>query len=97
MDETHFSLLLSTLLSSNIRDLTLDQNPLIPENLLGYLLTDDTLLKHLSLRMNGIGDVGAKALATSLKTNRTLLSLNLWYNKIDVDGAVDLAEVCVDI
>jgi Ran GTPase-activating protein (RanGAP) involved in mRNA processing and transport len=96
MEEAHFSLLLSTILSSNIRSLALDQNPSIPENLLAYLITDDSPLKYLTLRMNKITDAGAKAIAMSLKTNRGLVTLDLWDNAIGKDGAADLAEVIVD-
>ncbi|KAJ3171946.1 hypothetical protein HK101_011199 [Irineochytrium annulatum] len=93
LEEAHFSLILSTVLSSNVRNLAIDQNPLIPDHLFSYLITDDSLIKSLSLRMNRIGDAGAKAIAGSLKSNRVLTSLNLWDNMVGKDGAIDIAEV----
>ncbi|KAJ3328328.1 Leucine-rich repeat-containing protein 71 [Blyttiomyces sp. JEL0837] len=93
LEESHFSLLLSTILSSNVKSLSVDQNPGIPQHLFAYLVTDDSSLKHLSLRMNNITDAGAKALAGALKTNRGLISLNLWDNRIGKEGAADFAEV----
>jgi Ran GTPase-activating protein (RanGAP) involved in mRNA processing and transport len=80
-------------LSANIRILSIDNNPGISEHLFGYLVSEDSALKHLSLRMNGIQDAGAKVIATGLKTNKNLISLSLWKNCIGKEGAGDLAEV----
>ncbi|KAJ3109206.1 Leucine-rich repeat-containing protein 71 [Phlyctochytrium planicorne] len=92
LEEPHFSVILSTVLSSNIRYLSIDQNPGIPEHLFAYLVTEESSLKSLSLRMNKIGDVGGKAIGTALKTNRVLTSLNLWGNSIGKEGVADIAE-----
>ncbi|KAJ3140902.1 hypothetical protein HK100_008441 [Physocladia obscura] len=83
---------LVAVLSSNIRLIALDENPDIPETLYGYLLSEDSLIKHLSLRMNRITDVGAKMIASTLKINRTMQSLNLFMNCIGKDGAADFAD-----
>ncbi|TPX71415.1 hypothetical protein SpCBS45565_g01052 [Spizellomyces sp. 'palustris'] len=92
LDETHFSLLLTTVLSANIRVLSLDRNPLIPEHLWPYLITEESSVRSLSLRSNNIGDAGLKGLAEQLKSNRVLVSLSLWNNKITKEGAEHLAE-----
>ncbi|KAJ3044315.1 Leucine-rich repeat-containing protein 71 [Rhizophlyctis rosea] len=88
----HFTSLLPIILSTPIRFLTLDQNPLIPDTSFALLLTDDSSLQSVSLRSNGITDAGAKALAQALKTNRVLTNLNLWDNSIGKEGAEALAD-----
>ncbi|KAJ3216732.1 Leucine-rich repeat-containing protein 71 [Dinochytrium kinnereticum] len=92
LQETHFPPILTTILSTNIRNLSIDQNPSIPDHLFAYLISEESSLKTLSLRMNKIGDIGAKAIAGALKTNRVLMNLNLWGNAIGREGAGDLAE-----
>ena len=52
---------------------------------------NDPSLTSLDLFRNGIGDDGAKALATALKTNTWLTSLELGFNSIGADGATALA------
>ncbi|KAI9093064.1 hypothetical protein DFS34DRAFT_567948, partial [Phlyctochytrium arcticum] len=92
LDELHFPLLLNTILSTNIRVLTLDENPNIPEHLFAYLLSEESSIRSLSIRSNNIGDVGAKAISEQLRINRMLSHLNLWNNKITKEGAEALAE-----
>ncbi|KAI8616896.1 hypothetical protein BC830DRAFT_1115993 [Chytriomyces sp. MP71] len=92
LTELHFPALLGAVLTANIKTLTLDQNPGIPETMYAYLISDDSLVKHLSLRMNKITCVGAKALASALKINRIIVSLNLWCNSIGREGTGELAE-----
>ncbi|KAJ3208640.1 Leucine-rich repeat-containing protein 71 [Entophlyctis luteolus] len=92
LTENHFTSVLGATLTSNLRSLNIDQNPKIPECLYGLLLAEDSLLKALSLRTNGITDVGARALASTLRINRALTSIDLWGNLIGKDGACDLAE-----
>ncbi|KAJ1553807.1 Leucine-rich repeat-containing protein 71 [Nowakowskiella sp. JEL0078] len=84
---------LVSVLNGNIRHLTVDQNPMIPENLLAYLISEDSCVKFLNVRSNQIGIVGAKSFAIALKSNRTLQSLSLWDNNIDKEGAEYLAEL----
>ncbi|MEQ2269769.1 hypothetical protein XENORESO_009422, partial [Xenotaenia resolanae] len=49
------------------------------------------LLFVFSLRGNAVGMKGAKALANSLKCNRSLKSLNLQENSLGMDGAIFIA------
>jgi NLR family CARD domain-containing protein 3 len=44
------------------------------------------------MEFNEIGDVGAKALAEALKTNATLLILDLLRNNIEDEGAKAFGE-----
>jgi hypothetical protein len=79
--------------NSNIRELFIDQNPGITENLFAGFIGEDSNVKTLSARSNNIGDVGAKAIAAALKVNRSLTILNLWDNNIRRDGAEAIADV----
>ncbi|KAJ3251971.1 Leucine-rich repeat-containing protein 71 [Chytriomyces hyalinus] len=92
LNEGHFPSILSAVLTANIKTLALDQNPAIPEHLYALLLSEDSLVKHLSLRMNRITCAGAKAIASTLKLSRIIVSLNFWCNSIGKDGAAELAE-----
>ncbi|ORX45393.1 RNI-like protein [Piromyces finnis] len=78
---------------SQIKTLTLDQNPLYSsDELYSQLITRDSPIKYLSLRSNNITNKGAIALSESLKHNKNLALLNLWNNKIGKEGAEALAE-----
>jgi hypothetical protein len=79
--------------ASSITDLSIDTNPLIPDKMFSSLFVEGEYgIRVLSLRANGITNIGAKAIATHLKTNRTIVSLNLWHNRIEKDGADAIAE-----
>lgn len=41
--------------------------------------------------MNGFGREGADAIGKALKTNRTLLELNLYHNRIPENGVQSIA------
>jgi hypothetical protein len=78
---------------SSITDLSIDNNPLIPETMFASLFVEgDFSIRILSLRANGITSIGTKAIAANLKPNRTVASLNLWHNRIEKDGADALAD-----
>ncbi|KAF7664801.1 hypothetical protein LDENG_00164810 [Lucifuga dentata] len=82
-------------LCSNLRSVTLEGNPL-QEQVYHLLLSGDSLLSHLSLRNNRIGDEGAHVIGSALSTTRTtnmnLLSLNLAFNCIGDAGAAYIAQ-----
>lgn len=86
MTESHFNILLNVLPSSYVTSLAIDQNPLIPETLFSLIITEDSFIKGLSLRANGITCTGAKLIATSLRSNHSLIHLNLWKNNISTIG-----------
>ncbi|KAM4725176.1 leucine-rich repeat-containing protein 71 [Anableps anableps] len=85
----------NTSLCANLRAVTLEGNPL-PEQSFHLLLSEDSVLTHLSLRNNRIGDDGARligsALSTSKSANKNLLSLNLAFNNIGDAGAAHIAQ-----
>ena len=93
LNESHFNILNSTILTSNIRSVVLDMNPDIPDTHFALLIGEESLLKSLSIRSNGITDNGAKAISNALKKNASLASLNLWDNKVSRDGAEQIADV----
>ncbi|KAF1381756.1 hypothetical protein PFLUV_G00157300 [Perca fluviatilis] len=82
-------------LCSNLRAVTLEENPL-PERSYHLLLSEDSVLTHLSLRNNRIGDEDARliglALSTTRSANKNLLSLNLAFNSIGDAGATHIAQ-----
>lgn len=81
---------------SQIKSLTLDQNPLYSsDELYSQLISNDSPLKFLSLRSNNITNKGAIAIGESLKSNKNLSLLNLWNNKIGKEGAEAIADVCI--
>uniref|UniRef100_A0A3Q3GWR7 Leucine rich repeat containing 71 n=1 Tax=Labrus bergylta TaxID=56723 RepID=A0A3Q3GWR7_9LABR len=94
-DQTVMSLINTIPLCSNLSFVTLEGNPL-PEQSYHLLLSEDSLLTHLSLRNNRIGDEGARligvALSTTRSANRNLLSLNLSFNSIGDEGAAHIAQ-----
>ena len=52
-------------------------------------------LNHLSLRLHGIGDAGARLLSDALSRNFTLECINLESNRIGVAGAEALASYII--
>jgi len=79
---------------SQIKNVTLDQNPLIAsDELYSQLISNNSPIKFLSLRSNNITNKGAIALGESLKSNKNLSLLNLWNNKIGKEGAEAIADV----
>ncbi|KAM4631484.1 leucine-rich repeat-containing protein 71 [Polymixia lowei] len=82
-------------LCSNLRTVVLEGNPL-PEQSYHLLFSEDSVLTHLSLRNNRIGDEGARligsALSTTKSANKTLISLNLAFNSIGDAGAAHIAQ-----
>ncbi|KAJ3320947.1 Leucine-rich repeat-containing protein 71 [Boothiomyces sp. JEL0866] len=88
----HLPSILSICVSGNIRQLLLDQNPLIPEISYGSFLGEDSCLRTLTLRGNHITDLGAKLISNALKTNRNLVGLDLFENKIQKAGAEALSD-----
>jgi Ran GTPase-activating protein (RanGAP) involved in mRNA processing and transport len=87
LNDHQFQIISGFSLIGNLRELSLDNNPGVSETLWASLFVDDSFLRVVSLRGNGITDVGAKGIANALKTNRTLFSLNLFDNKIQKTGA----------
>ncbi|XP_077861587.1 leucine-rich repeat-containing protein 71-like [Saccoglossus kowalevskii] len=79
---------------SNLKNLTIDGNPVEEENF-ALLIADDSPVANICLRNNKITDKGAeligKALSTPRTCNKNLVSLNLSYNKITDVGAVAIA------
>ncbi|XP_074469194.1 leucine-rich repeat-containing protein 71 isoform X1 [Sebastes fasciatus] len=94
-DRMVISLMNTISLCSNLRAVTLEGNYL-PERSFHLLLSEDSVLTHLSLRNNGIGDKGAhligSALSTTRSTNKNLLSLNIAFNSIGDAGATHIAQ-----
>nr|XP_057902239.1 leucine-rich repeat-containing protein 71 isoform X2 [Doryrhamphus excisus] len=82
-------------LSLSLRVVTLEGNPLL-EHSHHHLLSEGSVLTHLYLRNNQIGDEGARLLGLALSTNRyanwSLVSLNLSFNHIGDAGAVYIAK-----
>nr|XP_033493942.1 leucine-rich repeat-containing protein 71 [Epinephelus lanceolatus] len=82
-------------LCSNLRTVTLQGNPL-PEQSYHLLLSEDSVLTHLYLNNNRIGDEGARliglALSTTRSANKNLLALNLAFNSIGNAGAAHIAQ-----
>ncbi|XP_035476267.2 leucine-rich repeat-containing protein 71 [Scophthalmus maximus] len=90
------SLMDTVSLCSNLRVVTLDGNPDLPDQSYHCLLSEDSNLTHLSLRNNRIGDDIARLIGSSLSTtrssNKNLLSLNLAFNSIGDAGAAHIAQ-----
>ncbi|XP_043935767.1 leucine-rich repeat-containing protein 71 isoform X2 [Protopterus annectens] len=78
-----------------LKMIVLDGNPL-PRQSYYKLLSEESLLSHVSLRNNNIDDEGAKLIGRALSTlktgNRNLVSLNLSYNHISDQGATYISE-----
>ncbi|KAM4540021.1 leucine-rich repeat-containing protein 71 [Odontesthes bonariensis] len=80
---------------SSLKSVTLEGNAL-PDQSFHLLLSEDSVLTHLSLRNNRIGDEGARligsALSTTRSANKKLLLLNLAFNSIGDEGATHIAQ-----
>ncbi|XP_053540294.1 leucine-rich repeat-containing protein 71 isoform X1 [Ictalurus punctatus] len=74
---------------SKLRTVVLEGTP-IPENSYHILLGEDSMITHLSLRNNCIGEDGARLI--SLALSKTLQSLNMAFNSVGDAGAVYLAQ-----
>ncbi|KAM8839922.1 leucine-rich repeat-containing protein 71 [Spinachia spinachia] len=89
------SLMTTVSVCSNLRVLTLEGNHL-PEQSYHLLLSEHSVLTHLSLRNNRIGDKGAgligSALSTTRSANKNLILLNLAFNCIGDAGAAHIAQ-----
>ncbi|XP_023265685.1 leucine-rich repeat-containing protein 71 isoform X1 [Seriola lalandi dorsalis] len=94
-DQMVISLMNTISLCSNLRVVKLEGNPL-PEKSYHHLLSEDSILTHLSLRNNRMGDESARligaALSTKRSSNTNLLSLNLAFNSIGDAGAAHIAQ-----
>ncbi|KAM8766492.1 leucine-rich repeat-containing protein 71 isoform 4-T4 [Acanthopagrus schlegelii] len=79
----------------SLQTVTVEGNPL-PERSFHILLSENSMLTHLSLRNNQIGDEGARLIGSALSTlssaNKSLLSLNLAFNSIGDAGAEYIAQ-----
>ncbi|XP_035038949.2 leucine-rich repeat-containing protein 71 isoform X3 [Hippoglossus stenolepis] len=93
------SLVNTASLCSSLRVVSLEGNTL-PEHCFHCLLSEDSVLTHLSLRNNRMGDTSARLIGSLLSTTRTsnknLLSLNLAFNSIGDAGAAHIAQVLGD-
>ncbi|CAI5691011.1 leucine-rich repeat-containing protein 71 [Oreochromis niloticus] len=82
-------------LCSSLRVVALEGN-VLPQQGYHLLLSEDSVLTHLSLRNNRIGVEGARligsALSTARSANKNLLSLNLAFNCIGDAGAAHIAQ-----
>ncbi|KAI8593813.1 hypothetical protein BDZ88DRAFT_101325 [Geranomyces variabilis] len=92
MTAAHLAPLAGALPSTSVTTLSVEQNSQIPPAAFADLITEDSPVRHLSLRSNKMGDAGAKALAEQLKVNKTMVSLNLWDNQIGKEGVEAIAE-----
>ncbi|XP_031722300.1 leucine-rich repeat-containing protein 71 isoform X2 [Anarrhichthys ocellatus] len=94
-DQMVTSLVNTVSLCSNLRVVTLEGNHL-PERSYHLLLSEDSVLTHLYLRNNRIGDKGAhligSALSTARSANKNLIYLNLAFNCIGDAGATHIAQ-----
>ncbi|XP_018540527.2 leucine-rich repeat-containing protein 71, partial [Lates calcarifer] len=94
-DRMVISLMNTISLCSNLRVVALEGNPL-PEQSYHHLLSEESIIAHLSLRNNRIGDESARligsALSTTRSSNKSLLSLNLAFNSIGDAGAAHIAQ-----
>nr|XP_015224299.1 PREDICTED: leucine-rich repeat-containing protein 71 [Lepisosteus oculatus] len=79
----------------SLRTVLLEGTP-IPEQCYHILIAEDSMLAHLSLRNNQIDEEGARlvgqALSTPRSANKSLLSLNLAFNRIGDTGAQHIAQ-----
>ncbi|XP_069041587.1 leucine-rich repeat-containing protein 71 isoform X2 [Lepisosteus oculatus] len=79
----------------SLRTVLLEGTP-IPEQCYHILIAEDSMLAHLSLRNNQIDEEGARlvgqALSTPRSANKSLLSLNLAFNRIGDAGAQHIAQ-----
>ncbi|CAJ1083302.1 leucine-rich repeat-containing protein 71 [Xyrichtys novacula] len=79
----------------SLHSVTLEGN-FLPKQSYHLLLSEDSVLTHLSLRNNQMGDEGARligsALSTTRSANKNLRSLNLSFNSIGDAGAKYIAQ-----
>ncbi|XP_028317414.1 leucine-rich repeat-containing protein 71 isoform X2 [Gouania willdenowi] len=82
-------------LCTSLRAVTLEGD-IFPEQKNYGLLSDISVLTHLSLRNNRIGDEDCRVIGSALSTprsaNKNLLSLNLAFNSIGDAGAAHIAQ-----
>ncbi|XP_039597771.1 leucine-rich repeat-containing protein 71 isoform X2 [Polypterus senegalus] len=94
-DETLSSLSATLSLCVCLRKVVLEGTP-IPSQAYALLISEESVLTHLSLRNNKIDEVGAKLIGQALSTpklaNKNLTSLNLAYNHIEDAGALYIAK-----
>uniref|UniRef100_A0A3Q2G0Q1 Leucine rich repeat containing 71 n=1 Tax=Cyprinodon variegatus TaxID=28743 RepID=A0A3Q2G0Q1_CYPVA len=94
-DPMVISLTNTTSLCSNLREVSLEGNPL-PNLSFHHLLSEDSKFTQVSLRNNRIGDEGARLIGSALSTiksaNKNLLWLNLAFNNIGDEGAAHIAK-----
>ncbi|XP_034567131.1 leucine-rich repeat-containing protein 71 isoform X2 [Notolabrus celidotus] len=94
-DEKIISLMNTISLCSSLRHVKLEGNPL-PEQSYHLLLSEDSVLNHLFLRNNRMGDEGARliglALSTTRSANKNLYTLDLSFNSIGDAGAKHIAQ-----
>lgn len=76
----------------NLKTLNLDNNPITLQRY-GVFLGEESTIQNLSLRNCYVNDMGAKFIGNALTTNKSLISLNLCYNKLTCDGATNLFKV----
>ncbi|XP_017570867.2 leucine-rich repeat-containing protein 71 isoform X1 [Pygocentrus nattereri] len=80
---------------SHLRTVILEGNP-IPEQSYHILIGEDSMITHLSLRNNCIGEEGACLIGSALSTvhsaNKNLLTLNMAFNSIGDGGAIHIAQ-----
>ncbi|KAJ3352611.1 Leucine-rich repeat-containing protein 71 [Kappamyces sp. JEL0680] len=92
LTDQHFQLVATLISNGPIRHVALDANPGISETSYASLLGDEAGIRTLSVRAAKIGDPGARSIATALKTNRVLVGLDLFDNKIQKFGAEAIGE-----
>lgn len=93
LNDQHFHLISNIISSGNITQLHIDCNPSILESNYCSLLGEESLLRIVSFRGNQITDNGVRMMAVMLKSNHSLLSLDLFDNKIQKNGADALSDV----
>lgn len=76
---------------SNLRTLCLDNNPVTFQRY-GVFLSEESTIQNLSLRNCYVNNMGAKMIGQALTANKSLITLNLCYNKITCEGAGFLAK-----
>uniref|UniRef100_A0A3B1J9A2 Leucine rich repeat containing 71 n=1 Tax=Astyanax mexicanus TaxID=7994 RepID=A0A3B1J9A2_ASTMX len=83
------------IMCTNLRTVILEGNP-IPEQSYHILMGEDSMINHLSLRNNRIGEEGARLIGSALSTvhsaNKNLLTLNMAFNCIGDEGAIYISQ-----
>ncbi|XP_038624182.1 leucine-rich repeat-containing protein 71, partial [Tachyglossus aculeatus] len=94
-EETLGSFIALLLRCPTVKTVSLEGNPLPEEPFHRLLQAEDLNLLHLSLRNNALSARGSlllgRALSSLRRADRSLVSLNLSYNRIGDDGAAHLA------